>query len=381
MTMYLYQENKRYFAQYAAGFDAMATKELAELGAESIAAEGNGAHFTADARTLYRINYMSRVITRVLAPLFAFDCQSTDQLYNEAKSIDWAGVFDPARSFAVFANVRNSAINHSQFAALRLKDAIVDRFRETGRKRPRVDRHVPDCGFNLFIHKDRAVVSLDTSGGSLHRRGYRQETVEAPFQETLAAAILEMARWDGDRKVYDPMCGSGTLMTEALMRYCRIPAGYLRQRFGFQRLPDFNPIAWRALKNEMDRQIRPLPPGRIAGSDLSPQAVHAARTNIGLLPFARRVPIQVSDFRKITRLEQSLIICNPPYGIRLEKDRDLSGFYQTLGDFLKQRCQASTAYIYFGDRDYIKSIGLKSSWKQPLSNGGLDGRLVKYELY
>ena len=379
--MLLYQKNQRYFAQFPKGFDAMAVQELAQLGATDIDIAGLGAHFTADTKTLYRINYASRLLIRVLAPLFSFPCKTTDQLHAQAKTMDWAAVMDPSRTFAIFANVQHSAITHSQFAALRLKDAIVDRFRETGRKRPQVERQAPDYRFSLYVHRDQAVVSLDTSGGSLHRRGYRQTTVPAPLQETLAAAILETAGWDGTCPVYDPMCGSGTLLSEALMRYCRIPPGYLRQRFGFQFLPDFNPIAWRALKNEIDRKIRPLLPGLIAGSDLSPQAVQAARTNITTLPFGRRVIVETADFCQITRLNRKLIVVNPPYGIRLEKDRDLSDFYKTLGDFLKQRSQGSTAFVYFGEREHIKHLGLKSSLKLPLANADLDGRLVKYDLY
>lgn len=381
-AMFAYQQNQRYFAQFPKGFDALAVRELTDLGARQVETAGLGAHFTADAATLYRINYGARLVTRVLAPLVQFPCRSTDDLYDAARSVDWAGIMDPDRSFAIFANVqRNDAITHSQYAALRLKDAIVDRFQDTGRRRPRVDRQRTDYTFSLFIDRNEAVVSLDTSGGSLHRRGYRQARVPAPLQETLAAAILESAAWDGDKPVYDPMCGSGTLLCEALMRRCRIPAGYLRQRFGFQRLPDFNAIAWRSLKNQMDRQIRPLPPGAIAGSDIDAAAVKASRTNLIALPYGRRVPVDVTDFRQITRLENRLIVINPPYGIRLEKDQDLSGFYKTLGDFLKRRCRNSTAWIYFGERAHLKAIGLKASEKIPLANADLDGRLARFDLY
>jgi len=224
-------------------------------------------------------------------------------------------------------------------------------------------------------------VSLDTSGGSLHRRGYRRESVAAPMQETLAAAIVALTDWRGEKPLYDPMCGSGTLLCEALMRLCRIPAGFLGRNFGFHFLPDFNPSLWARIKKEADGRIRPLVSGQLCGSDIDPLAVKAATTNCRLLPGGKGIQIQPCDFRTLPEQENKIIVCNPPYGIRLGREAELDIFYKSLGDFLKQRCKGSQAYIYYGNREKIKKIGLKPTWKKPLRNGGLDGRVVKYEIY
>jgi len=316
-----------------------------------------------------------------MAPLISFSCNHTDLLYQNARSINWAELFSADQTFAIFANVSHSRITHSQFAALRLKDAIVDDFRERTGRRPSIEKINPDVWINLHIENDQATISFDTSGGSLHRRGYRKASVEAPMQETVAAAIIRYAEWDGAKPIYDPMCGSGTLLCEALLRHCRIPPGYLRKRFGFEFLPDFDRAIWQTVKQEADQQIRQLPDKLISGSDIASKAVEAARTNFRCLPQGNKINLAVLDFQTIEQLRDCVIVCNPPYGIRLGDKKNLGQFYQSLGDFLKQRCQGSTAFIYFGNRDMLKHIGLKPSWKKPLENGGLDGRLTKFEIY
>ena len=278
-------------------------------------------------------------------------------------------------------NVSGSAISHSKYATLRLKDAIADYFKEKTGQRPHVSAKNPDLLLNLHIRKDKAVISLDTSGGALHRRGYREESVSAPMQETIAAAIIRFTEWDGAVPLYDPLCGSGTLLCEALMQYCRIPAGVFRQRFGFESLPDFDGSVWGQVKKNADGNIRELPKKLLAGSDVSIDAVRAAQTNLMGLHFGNRVTIERVDFKKLPVFKKHVMVTNPPYGIRMGKDRNLDRFYQDFGDFLKQKCKGSTAFVYFGTRNYIKMIGLKASWKKPIRAGGLDGRLVKYELY
>jgi putative N6-adenine-specific DNA methylase len=379
--MFLYQKTNQFFAQLADDLKEPGTAELKELQARNIRPVFRGIYFEADHAVLYRINYHSRILTRILAPLIHFPCHSTNYLYKTAKNLDWAKLFSPEQTFAVFANVSNSKIRHSQYAALCLKDAIVDWFNEHCNRRPSISRQEPDVWISLHIENDRAVISLDTSGGSLHRRGYRRQSVEAPMQETVAAAIIRLTEWDGQKPLYDPMAGSGTLLIEALMSFCCIPAGYLRSDFGFKFLPDFDQGLWRSIKKTSDRQIRPLPEGLIRGSDLFPQAVKACRANLSCLPFGDQVPVKKIDFRKIDSLENQIIVCNPPYGIRLGSQEDMASFYGELGDFFKQRCKGSCAFVYFGDRSLIPSIGLKPSWKKPISNGGLDGRLVKFEMY
>ncbi len=378
---YQYQKDSRYFAQIADSLKEAGAKELTELGAEDVRPQFSGIHFKADKATLYRINYQARLLSRCLAPLMSYACPDTDTLYRKAKQIEWQDFFAQGNTFAVAGNVSDSAISHSKYAALRLKDAIADHFKEKTGRRPDVSVRNPDILLNLHIRNDKAVISLDTSGGALHRRGYREETVAAPMQETVAAAIIRFSEWDGSVPLYDPMCGSGTLLCEALMRYSNIPAGIFRNRFGFEFLPDFDGPFWNQVKKEADGHIRQPPQGLIAGSDVSAEAVRAARTNLMGLHYGNHVSLERADFRKLPALEKHVIVTNPPYGIRMGGDENLEMFYKNLGDFLKQNCQGSAAFVYFGERDYIKKIGLKTSWKKPIKAGGLDGRLVKYNIY
>jgi putative N6-adenine-specific DNA methylase len=378
---YQYQKDGWYFAQVADGLKEAGAAEIAQLGAEDVRPEFSGIHFRADKSTLYRINYLTRLLSRCLAPLISFACPDTDTLYEKAKHIQWEEFFVPGTTFAVSGNVSDSAISHSKYAALRLKDAVADYFREKTGQRPDVSARNPDIMLNLHIRNDDAVISLDISGGALHRRGYRAETVAAPMQETVAAAVIRFSEWDGSAPLYDPLCGSGALLCEALMHYCRIPAGIFRTRFGFEFLPDFDRAVWQQVKNEADGHIRELPQGLIAGSDVSAEAVGAARTNLMGLHFGSNASVARADFRKLPALEGHVIVTNPPYGIRMGGDDNLAVFYKDLGDFLKQKCKGSSAFVYFGEREYIKRIGLKASWKIPIKAGGLDGRLVKYEMY
>ncbi|MBI5740072.1 MAG: class I SAM-dependent RNA methyltransferase [Nitrospirae bacterium] len=379
--MYDYQRNSRFFAQTADDIKEVAAQELSELGATDIRPEYGGIYFHAGKEALYRINYFSRLASRILAPLISFNCRTADDLYNKAREVHWSDFISPENTFAVFSNVSNSMINNSHYASLRLKDGIADSFREKCGKRPGVDSRSPDIWLNLHIRNDKAVMSLDTSGGSLHRRGYRKDAVAAPMQETVAAAIVRYAELDGTVPLYDPMCGSGTILCEALMHYCKIPSSILRARFGFEFLPDYDAPLWAAVRQGLDRQIRELPEGLITGSDASPEAVRIAKTNIQILPYGERVNLHAFDFRESGGLEKGVIITNPPYGIRTGDRQELDLLYKSMGDFLKQKCKGSTAYIYFGEREFIKKIGLKPAWKKPLKTGGLDGRLVKYELF
>lgn len=379
--MYQYQETGRYFAQVAGGLEALGAEELEELGAQNTAPAYRGLYFDADPATLYRVNYCSRLVTRVLAPLTAFHCHNPDYLYRTAREIAWTDFMAVDQTFAVFANVSNSKIRHSKYAALRIKDAVVDEFRDRFGRRPSIDTRTPDLWINLFIENNFATVSVDTSGGSLHRRGYRLQAGGGPMQETVAAAVIRLSGWEGERPLYDPMCGSGTLLTEALMRYCRIPAGYLRERFGFEALPDFDAVAWQAVRRAAQAEMRLLPAGLIAGSDASEEAITAARANAGGLPHGEHIALEVKDYNDIPGLHGVTLVTNPPYGMRVGRKDTIGDFYRQFGDFLKQRCAGSTAYVYVGNPALLKSVGLRSTWKKPLVNGALDGRLAKYEVY
>ncbi len=380
-TKYFYQNYQRYFAQVADDIKEITIKEITELGAYNIQEAYRGLHFHSSQEDLYKINYHSRFINRVLAPLIIFDCHSDKYLYKTARDINWDDFLNEAQTFAVFATTTNSNIKHSQYAALRLKDAIVDYFRDKTNSRPSIDTREPDLWVNLYIDNNRATISIDTSGGSLHRRGYRRHGGDAPMIETLAASIIEYSEWDGTKELYDPFCGSGTFLAEAYLYATQTPPSILRQKFGFEKLPDYNPFAWSEIKEVGLKNIKPIPDGLISGSDISTKVVKAANYNCSFIDHNDAITIEQKDIFEIESLNDKIIICNPPYGIRMGKELDLSLFYKNLGDFLKQKCTNSTAFIYFGEREFIKDIGLKPSWKRPLHNGALDGRLVKIELY
>ncbi|MFQ5675553.1 MAG: class I SAM-dependent RNA methyltransferase, partial [bacterium] len=375
------QRTQRYFAQVADDIKEIAEEEIQSMGGAETRPVYRGIHFTATPKALYSINLCSRLLNRVLAPLVSFHCHTDAVLYKRATQVHWEDFLNCSDTFAIFANVVNSSIRHSKFAALRLKDAIVDRFRARTGQRPAIDTGNPDVWINLHIDNDEATISLDTSGGSLHRRGYRKKSVDAPMTETLAAAIIEYSGWNGGSPLYDPFCGSGTILCEAYLKASHTPAAMLRQKFGFERLPDFDAALWVQTKASCAQSISPVAKDLISGSDISLKALRSAKHNCSLLDKENALTLRQRNVFEIKELQERTIICNPPYGIRTGKNGDLQHFYKNFGDFLKQRCKGSTAFIYFGDRKFIKSIGLRTSWKRPLANGGLDGRLVKFDLY
>lgn len=381
--MFQYQQHHHYFAQIATGFEEPAEAELKSLGATEIKAAFRGLHFEADPETLYRINYTSRLVVRILAPLITFDCHSDKYLHQTAMKLDWSQLLTPRNTFAVNASVSNTpSLTHSQYAALKIKDAVCDYFREKCGERPNVDVQSPDLGINLFVRDNRATISVDVSGGSLHKRGYRTASVEAPMQETLAAAIIRLSGWDGERPLIDPMCGSGTLLCEAAMQTCRIPAGFLRKKWGFERFPDFDSKVWKKVKDQANGLMRPLPTDLLIGSDMNRDAVRATRTNLNNLPGCKdRFQCSEKNFQDYPKIENSTIVVNPPYGVRLGDRESAEALMKEFGDFLKQRCTGCTAYVYAGDRQLLKKVGLKPEWKKELNNGGLEGILGKIGLY
>ncbi len=379
--MHRYQEDPRYFAQVGGGVEDAAAVELAQLGARDIEPAVRGVFFRADPHALYGVVYASPLVQRVIAPLAQFRCHTPDYLYRRTREIDWREFLRPGQTFAVFANVSQSKLQDSRFAALRVKDAVCDRLREDTGSRPDIDTEDPDLWISLHAAHDQVTLGVDLAGGSLHKRGYRKQTVAAPMQETVAAAILAMADWNGERPLHDPMCGSGTLLAEALLRATGTPASTLRRRFGFMQLPDFDIVAWKQVKKGLDSRRRPLPAGLITGGDIDPKAVSAARANLDRLPGGQQVAVTRRDFREVEGLRDTVIVVNPPYGLRMGRDENLGSFYKELGDWLKFRCAGCEAYVYFGKRELLKLIGLRPAWKRGLRNGGLDGVVGKFPLY
>jgi putative N6-adenine-specific DNA methylase len=381
MTEFRYHKTGLFYAQISEEAKTLGVNELKELGAQEIQLDYRGVLFHADMVTLFKIVYRSRLFSRFLAPLHRFDALSEDMLYQRIKTMKWEEIIKPGQTFAIFANVGNSKINHSRFAAQKMKDSICDRLREKRGERPDIDTKNPDVWLNLFINKNKATVSLDLSGGSHHKRGYRQESVDAPLMESLAAAFIRVADWDGETPLYDPMCGSGTILAEALMSAARIPSGYLKKRFGFENMPDFDQSIWDEVKTLADSKIRTLKEGLISGSDMDAESVRASKKNLSCLPGGDKIKITQSRFQDLDELEPCTLITNPPYGMRLMQDEDMESFTGEIGDFLKQKCSGSNAWVFFGERKLILKVGLRPSRKFPLSNGGLDGRLCKFEMY
>lgn len=379
--MYDYKKNNIYFAQVTGMMEELCEQELIELGAINTKISYRGIYFEADKSTLYRINYSSRLITRVLAPLKSFYARSAKDIMKIASEIEWDKLFSVDQTFAITSTVNKSTINNSLYASQVLKDGIADYFRDKMGKRPNVDTVTPTVRFNLFIEKDKAILSLDTSGESLHKRGYRLLAGEAPMQETLAAAIIRLSKWDGEKPLLDCMCGSGTIICEALMHYCRIPAQKLRKNFGFIHLPDFDESIWIKIKNEADSNIRPLPKGLIYGSDKSQITLKVAQENLSRLPFSENIELAGQPFQHIKQFENGVLITNPPYGIRLGLREDVEVLYKDLGDFIKTKCKGTTAFIYTGEPTLRKHIGLKTSKRIPLVNGKLEGVLLQIDSY
>ena len=378
----MYEYNSTgYFAQVPGMMEELCEQELKELCASDTKVSYRGVYFNADKETLYKINYTSRLISRVLAPLKSFHCNNTDVLYKTGLKINWEDFLTVEKTFSISASVAKSNITNSMFASQRLKDSIADYFRSKFDKRPSVDTVNPDVRFNLHIEKDKAVISLDTSGESLHKRGYRLLAGAAPMQETLAAAIIRISKWDGENPLWDPMCGSGTILCEALMHYCRIPAQYLRKKFGFFNLPDFDFQLWDKLKKDCDSNIRPLEKGIISGSDKSQKILEIAQNNLSRLPYSDLVELKCHPFQHVKIFENGTFITNPPYGIRLGETEDVKALYKELGDFLKTNCRGTSAFIYTGDPALRKSIGLRTSRRVPLVNGKLEGVLLQIDSY
>jgi putative N6-adenine-specific DNA methylase len=373
---------ERYFATVAPGLEAIAAEELTQLGAKSVQASFSGVAFAGDRALLYRANLWGRTLFRVLMPLTEFSCTSAKELYQEVRSLPWETYLTPEDTLAVDCTGKNRALNHSHFSALQVKNAIVDQQRQQFGARSNVDLEDPDLRLNLHIHRDRATLSLDSSGSSLHRRGYRAAVGTAPLKETLAAAILKLARYSPELPFLDPLCGSGTLALEAALQAANIAPGLFRERFGFECWPDFDAELWQSLKDEAQAARRDTCPAYIGGSDVDDEVLEQARQNAAAAGVQDLIEFRAQDIREIEApSDRGLLICNPPYGERLGDVQELRSFYRLLGDIFKQRFKGWTAYVFTGNRELAKEVGLRPARRIPLSSGGLDCRLLEFELY
>lgn len=372
------------FITCATALEPLLMEELQQLGIHSIHSGYRGVYVDSwDWSTIYKINYGSRLASRVLLPLIRFKCYDRHSLYKETSLIDWTQFIKDRQTFAIDANVHHRELRNSLFAAQIVKDAICDQMRKKTGHRPSVNVQDPDIQLNLFVQNQIGILSFDTSGIPLHKRGYRQESIEAPLQETLAAAILKLAKYQKDQILLDPCCGSGTLLIEAALMATNTPPGYLRRKWGFMHHPRYDQIEWLRVKNELDAQRHPLNPGHLFGIDLSREAVRVCKINLKAAGFLQGVEVKQGDFREFT-LEKipNLIVTNPPYGRRLEEEDRLRPLYKALGDFLKNNCaKPGCGFIFTGNLDLAKSIGLAATKRHVLNNGGIDSRLLEYEIY
>jgi putative N6-adenine-specific DNA methylase len=369
---------KRYFAVVSGSLEKHASQELQSFGAKVIQEIPRGIGFSCSQEVLYRILYEARLVQRVLLPLLHFPCHSIKYLHQQAhKNISWHTLFGLNQSFGIDSNVSNSFTKHSLYAGQVLKDAICDSFRDRFGQRPSFSNKEPDIQFNLHIHENKVTISLDILGLSLHKRGYRKASVDAPLQETLAAAMIQLSGWDAQNPLWDPMCGSGTILAEALMLAGNIPAGYLRDHKRLPLMPEHDEFLWQSVVHQANSRMREVPPGIISGSDINPSAIDACRDNLSCLPFAESIELKVKRFEAFKGNFSGTIICNPPYGVRLGNISEAEMLYHSLGDFLKQHCKGSTAYILCGSKELVPHLRLRAHWAKSIVNGDLDTRFAK----
>jgi putative N6-adenine-specific DNA methylase len=373
---------QRFFATTFRGLEEALAGEIAALGGEDASIAAGGVSFSGDMALCYRANLWLRSANRVVLFLSEFPAPTPATLYEGVREIPWTDLFAPERTISVDATVRDSGIGHSHFAAQKTKDAVVDRFRDATGRRPDVDIVSPDVRIVVRIVRDGCTVSLDTSGESLNRRGYRSSPAEASLKETLAAGLILLAGWQGEAPLVDPACGAGTIPIEAALIAGNIAPGIFGRPFGFQRLAGFDRKAWEAIASDARGAARRPNRVRIEGSDISPAAVAGALRNATNAKVAERILFSARSIRNFSPGEgPGVIVCNPPYGARLPGGATAEVFYRDFGEALKKRCRGWTAYLLSGNPSVTRFLGLKSSRKFPVMNGPIDCRLLKYELY
>ena len=374
--------NHSYFATVARGLEEVAAQEIERLGATEVKADVTGVHFEGDQALLYKVNLWSRLVFRVLVPIFTCRCETSQKLYTEIKRLNWSPYLSVDQSFAVQCTGSNLNLNHSHFTALQIKNAIVDQQRDRYNKRSSIDAKEPDVLINAHINKDTCILALDSSRESLHRRGYHLAMGLAPLKETLAAGILQLAQFEQKMAFCDPLCGSGTLPIEAALSALNVAPGLARSRFGFETWLDFDPLLWERLKKEAsESQLKTLE-APITGSDLDIGVLQQARQNAHLCGLDQQVKFHRQDLADVEpNAPSGILICNPPYGKRLGEEENLGSLYRLLGDTLKQRFKGWTAYVLTGNKDLAKAVGLRSSRRFALYNGAIPCVLLKYDLY
>ena len=361
------------------GLEPVLAKELAQLGASDVQVGRRMVSFMGDKELMYRANFQLHTAIRILKPIKHFKALSADDVYDGVKDIDWSEYIGLEKTFAVDSVVFSEEFRHSKFVAYKVKDAIVDQFRERTGKRPNISISNPDIRLHIHIAEDQCTLCLDSSGESLHRRGYRQESVEAPLNEVLAAGMILMTGWQGDCDFIDPMCGSGTLLIEAALIAHNMAPGLFRKEYAFEKWPDFDADLFDKIYNDDSQEREFL--HHIYGYDIDIKAVNTARLNAKAAGLTSDITVEEQDFKDFVKpREKSIIVCNPPYGERISTP-DLLGTYKMIGERLKHQFTGNDAWILSYREECFEQIGLKPSIKIPLFNGSLECEFRKYQMF
>ena len=374
------ENNFEMLAKTFYGMEKILAKELLQLGATNIREGNRLVHFMGDKGFMYKANLCLRTAIKILKPFYQFSAENEAELYNQIYQFDWKTIMDPDQTFAIDSVVFGKYFNHTLYTSQRCKDAIVDRFRMDLKKRPSVDKRHPDIRLHLHVFNRKCSLSIDTSGGSLHQRGYRILTNIAPINEVLAACIIKHSGWDGSNDFLDPMCGSGTLLIEAAMMAAKIPANLNRNEFAFEKWKDWDERLFDKIKNsQLNRVVSPEV--KIYGFDKAPSAFEKSSQNIKNAGLEDFIQVNQANFFNSQKLGDSSLhlLTNPPYGERLEGD--INNLYKKFGDTLKRSYPNTDAWIISGNFEALKYIGLRPSRKIKLFNGKLETRLCYFPVY
>ena len=372
------QDNFYMIAKTMYGLEEVLANELKMLGAQKIKIFNRAVSFKGDTGFLYKVNLNLRTALRVLKPIQHFQANDEKDLYRKLCLIDWTGIFKLDKTFSTSASTNSTSFPHSKYASLVLKDAIVDTFRKKFKQRPNIDPKNSDIKFDIHINKNTCTVSLDSSGQSLHKRGYKIESVPAPINEVLAAGIILLSDWDKKANFHDPMCGSGTMLIEAALIAYNIPANIFRKKFCFQHWNDYDQNLWEKIKDvSLNKETNYN--GKITGSDICLKSISTSRKNIKNALFENNIKISKENFFTSRAPKKTFILFNPPYGERL--NINISDFYAKIGTTLKHNCVDTIVWLISSDLDNIRYIGLKPQKKIKLFNGPLECSLRKFEIY
>lgn len=372
----------KFFAKTYKGLEEILAQELIDMGAQNVKVEFRGVEFEGDQTLLYEANYSSRYALRFLSYLFEFEVNSEDELYQGIRDhFKWYELFGLEQTFAIDAIIRDSFASHSKYIALKTKDAIADQFVDVMGKRPDVDTEDPNYRIHLHIYRKSCKVYLDSSGASLHLRGYRKHLGLAPLSEVLAAALVKLSGWDHQTTLIDPMCGSGTILMEAAMQSLNWPAQFFRESFGCMKWNDFDGALWEAMRVKVNEKRTDALETPLYGYDKDPVSVRKCMQNLIAARLYGDVKVDQGDFFRLEKPEgKCMIITNPPYDARV-KLPDVMRFYGQIGTTLKHKWPGTTAWILAADTPAIREIGLRPSKKIHMFNGPIPCQFLRFEMY